>query len=404
MNDWLKCRRGPHKIVLVDDEEMVTRSLSTFLRIETDYEVVTFENPVSALDSVRSNPFDVVVSDFFMPEMNGLQFLKEVRQIRPEAPRIMLTGYADKENAIKAINEVDLFYYLEKPWDNDQLKLVIDNAVSSLDLNCLLREKIQELDRTLRDRDALSARDEKMQRELDLAKAVHSRLLPEPSGDLGGLALEVIYRPAMEVGGDFYSTIDLDRGRKAILLADIMGHGIQAALSTTLVKFAFDSLSQGSEGPVEILKKMNDILRQGLPGHCFVAAAVAVVEPEDRIITVGNAGLPHAQILRRYQEEVMSVPLNGMFLGFADEDLFRLDSQQKVELDSGDCLLLFTDGLTESADDQGRQFGEDEMIQVIRGSRDLSCREMLDNLVDDAIRFGQEQERDDITLLSLEAK
>ena len=93
-------------VMVVDDEEMVTKTLSTYLQLETDYEVLTFQSPQMALEQLRNKPVDLVISDFLMPEMDGLQFLGEVAKMHPNIARILLTGYADKENAIKAINEI----------------------------------------------------------------------------------------------------------------------------------------------------------------------------------------------------------------------------------------------------------------------------------------------------------
>ena len=117
------------KVMVVDDEEMVVTSLESFLTLETPYEVLTHTSPERALERLEERSVHVVVADFMMPEMDGIAFLKRVREKNPEATRILLTGYADKENAIRAINEAGLYHYLEKPWDNEHLKLVIRNGI-----------------------------------------------------------------------------------------------------------------------------------------------------------------------------------------------------------------------------------------------------------------------------------
>jgi DNA-binding NtrC family response regulator len=124
---------------------MVLQSIKSRLDLETDYTVQSFLSPREAIDQVKENEIDVVVSDYLMPEMDGITFLGKVREIRPEVPRIILTGYADKENAIKAINEVGLFHYIEKPWDNDNLLLVLRNGIEKKQLLRELQKKIQEI-------------------------------------------------------------------------------------------------------------------------------------------------------------------------------------------------------------------------------------------------------------------
>ena len=109
-------------ILLVDDEEMVLNSIKSFFAIESDYQLAAYTSPTQALQEIEQTHFDLVISDYLMPEMDGITFLAKVKEKRPLIPRILLTGYADKENAIKAINNVGLYQYIEKPWDNEDLQ------------------------------------------------------------------------------------------------------------------------------------------------------------------------------------------------------------------------------------------------------------------------------------------
>jgi DNA-binding NtrC family response regulator len=129
----------------VDDEEMVLTSIRAFLTLETDYTVHTFSDPERGADFLKTNRSDVVISDYLMPKMNGIQLLARAKEAQPETPRVLLTGHADKQSAIQAINEVNLFQYLEKPWDNAQLLLVINAAIERASLYRDLRDKITEL-------------------------------------------------------------------------------------------------------------------------------------------------------------------------------------------------------------------------------------------------------------------
>lgn len=138
-------------VVIVDDEEMVVASLQSFLTLETDYSVKTFTSVKEALEHIEGNDVDVVISDYLMPEMDGISFLAKVKEMKPEIPRIILTGYADKENAIKAINEVGLFQYIEKPWSNDDLLLILRNAIEKQMLMKRLDQKIVEINKAYSD-------------------------------------------------------------------------------------------------------------------------------------------------------------------------------------------------------------------------------------------------------------
>ena len=134
------------KVVVVDDEKIVTSAFKTLLKVEGFKDIHFYNNPKEALDFLRENIPDIVISDFLMPEMNGLEFLSEVNKIYPEVSKILLTGYADKENAIRAINEIGLYRYIEKPWDNDDLIINIKNGIERSYLLSELRKKISELE------------------------------------------------------------------------------------------------------------------------------------------------------------------------------------------------------------------------------------------------------------------
>ena len=132
-------------LLIVDDEEMVLTSLRSFLMLETEYELLTFTSSTEALEAAKTQTIDLVVSDYLMPDMTGIELLLGLKKLQPYATRILLTGYADKENAIKAINEVGLYQYVEKPWDNNELKLVIENGLERRFLMEKLEQKITEV-------------------------------------------------------------------------------------------------------------------------------------------------------------------------------------------------------------------------------------------------------------------
>lgn len=132
-------------VFIVDDEMMVTSSLQTMLSLETNHCVHSFNRPADALaDALRLRP-DVVVSDFSMPDMDGIQFLRRMKELLPESTLILLTGYADKESAIAAINSVGIYRYIEKPWDNEDLKISITNGLERSRLIGDLKQSVSEL-------------------------------------------------------------------------------------------------------------------------------------------------------------------------------------------------------------------------------------------------------------------
>ena len=161
------------KIVVVDDEKIVTSAFKTLFKVEGYSNIHLFNNPVEAIDFLKSDKPDLIISDFLMPQMNGLEFLTEAKKLHPEVSMILLTGYADKENAIKAINEIGLYKYIEKPWDNDDLLMNIRNGIERSHLLSDLREKIIELEAAKKQLEEYSLNLEKLvaERTSDLAQA-----------------------------------------------------------------------------------------------------------------------------------------------------------------------------------------------------------------------------------------
>ena len=133
-------------MLIVDDEEMVITSVRAYLQLETDYEIHGFTQPEQAIKHMENHQVDIAVSDYLMPKISGIQFLGRAKQLQPEASRVLLTGHADKHSAIQAINEVGLYQYVEKPWENAQLLLIIQNGIERARLLRELRQKVSELD------------------------------------------------------------------------------------------------------------------------------------------------------------------------------------------------------------------------------------------------------------------
>ncbi len=385
-------------IVLVDDEPMVTQALAAFLELETEYQIETFQDPRKAMEFLAQHQAHVVVSDFMMPGMNGLEFLAQVRELDPDIPRVLLTGYADKDNAIRAINEVGLFQYLEKPLDNDLLMLTLENAIGRRNLQSTLVQKIHELDQVLRQRDELDLRDKELQRELDWARTVQRKFLPEILPSPVGWDLEVIYQPAMAVGGDFYDFVPLAHGKGAIVVADSAGHGVQAALGTALLKFATSTLRGQDLQPGEIMAALNSVMYQGLPREIPVAAAVAVVDPASGVVQIVGGGLPMSLLLET-SGEVVVLPAKGLLLGLLDQNMYNPGKMVEIRLEPGQRLLMFSDGLTESQNAADVFYGEGPMQELLGELAAAPVSELAQRLAEAALSFGVPEYRDDLTLV-----
>ncbi|MBI9090534.1 MAG: response regulator [Desulfobacterium sp.] len=135
----------PSRILLLDDEKMVVDNIQDLIELETDHKVFPETSPFDALVTLDKNKVDLIITDFLMPEMNGIDFLIQAQKKDSDSTSIILTGYADKENAIRAINEVGIYQYIEKPWNNDDLLITIQNAVERGNLITELKQQYNEI-------------------------------------------------------------------------------------------------------------------------------------------------------------------------------------------------------------------------------------------------------------------
>lgn len=393
----------PASIVIVDDDELALTSLRTLFNLETEYAVTCFDDPLQACKELERSRADVVVSDYLMPGMNGIDLLKEVRRLQPEAARILLTGFADKENAIRAINEVGLYQYLEKPWDNEEILIVIRNAVQEKSLRQALAEKVKALDNLLWEHKELTERHGYLEREMEMAARVQQSLLPSRFPELEGFHIHSLYRPCHLVGGDYYDFAICQR-RVIILVSDVSGHGVQAALTSMLLKASFQDAAAKVSEPRELLAQMNSTLHRFLPAGMFVAAAFLWLDRQRRRILIANAGLPRPFLLGRSEQRIDEIPLTGIPLGmFEAGDPGGYDVRE-FELAPGDVLLVSTDGLGEIRRREDELFQDCQLRQALAELSGRNGSELIAGLMDQASRFSPNQPlTDDVTMLAVTA-
>jgi len=145
--------RDMYQVMLVDDEDYILKALKRTINMYTDWEVETYQDPREALRRARTTVFDAVITDYMMPEINGLELLQELRDIQPDTIRILLTGVIDIETVMSAINKAGAFRFIPKPWDDEQLLDNIREGLKFRDIlleNRILAETVREQRQTLR--------------------------------------------------------------------------------------------------------------------------------------------------------------------------------------------------------------------------------------------------------------
>jgi serine phosphatase RsbU (regulator of sigma subunit) len=211
-------------------------------------------------------------------------------------------------------------------------------------------------------------------------------LLPDVSRPVGEFGLTSLYWPCEGLGGDLYD-LAWRRDCAVLLVADVMGHGVEAALVTMLVKAAFQETAQTTGEPGELLPGMSARLRRMLPPRVYVAAAAARLELAGSEIRLANAGLPHPFLLHGGERTVEELHLEGRPLGLLDgRDSLR--PVRRVSLEAGDVLLLSSDGIGCIEGACGQCFEERRLRQVLAELAGQEGRSVVDRLAAQAVAFG----------------
>jgi serine phosphatase RsbU (regulator of sigma subunit) len=241
---------------------------------------------------------------------------------------------------------------------------------------------------------------ERVEQEMRVARRIQQASLPEEVPTIEGWQISPLYRPAREVGGDFYDFHPLPEGRLGLVVGDATGKGVPAALvmSTTCGMLQLAAQALDSSSPGEVLRQVNEALLTRIPLNMFVTCFYAILDPKSGNLTYANAGhdLPY---LHRGRGEAEELRARGMPLGLMPGMSYE---EKEIELDVGEGVFFYSDGLVEAHDPKGEMFGFPRLRELVaehaeEGSIGNFLMEELYSFVGD----GWEQE-DDITLLTLE--
>jgi serine phosphatase RsbU (regulator of sigma subunit)/predicted ester cyclase len=250
----------------------------------------------------------------------------------------------------------------------------------------------QRLEQEIRER-------ERVEQELRVARSIQQASLPEQVPQLEGWQITPFYRPAREVGGDFYDFLELEDGRLGLVVGDATGKGVPAALVMASARSMLRAIAQalGSTSPGDVLGRVNDALFIDIPANMFVTCFYAILDPKRASLSYANAGHDLPYLWRG--GEAVELRARGMPLGLMPGMSYE---EKEIELDSGEGVLFYTDGLVEAHDPKGEMFGFPRLRALI--AEHAEEKSLGDFLMEELYSFvgeGWEQE-DDITLLMLE--
>ncbi len=384
------------KILAVDDERFNLTLLKSCLKA-AEYEIVTCSNAVEALESFKQREFDVLLFDVLMPGIDGFELRKLVREIDPEVPIIFLTSLVDDLNTTM-LNQVSwdpYTYYINKSFSKKQLEVKIIQAAS-----------------VYRSRRELAAHYRKLESELALAGDLQKIILPDWCMLDENRIASMLYLPSSQVSGDIFEMFRLHDASYLVLIGDIAGHGVQAALYMSAVqsflKVAAASTPADKLEPHLLLNQLNQFFCNELGGGTYMTCLVGIIDFAAQEIcyqSAGHPGLIGCSPSRGTAFGLGDRNVGGFPIGWFDNVPYTIEGNIRCSFEADTILLGRTDGLfdvtnrdNESADEAGFM----ELLAELAGSGPavtlpFRVRRTL-------AQMGLDRNPDDVTLVALQKR
>jgi len=254
---------------------------------------------------------------------------------------------------------------------------------------------------------SLQVEKHRMDVDLGLARSVQMMLIPAKYPRLPGLDIDARYLPMQKLGGDLVDVLELADGRLAVIVADVSGKGVAASILMAICRTRLRHALDSHASPAAVLRDVNRGIRAEMPEDMFITAVVAVVDPGLNRITLARAG-HEAPLVGRLDPgtrtfHTEAIASRGMALGMAESRIFdgRIEDKS-LPFHPGDIFVLYTDGLTEAANEEGKEFSCARLMDAVRTLRAAPCLEMNAGILETVTRFcGRRKLRDDLTLVTV---
>jgi sigma-B regulation protein RsbU (phosphoserine phosphatase) len=361
-----------NRIVVIEDDPAIRSGLETTLRSES-YDVLTASDGEAGYRLVQEHQPDLVILDLLLPRMDGYEICSEIRRHGLATPILMLTAQDQELSRVHGF-DAGVDDYVTKPFS--------------------IRELLGRVRAILRRSEGRS--DLANQRELDRARQVQQRLLPAEIPQLAGFHIAGTWIPARITSGDYFDVFALDERAAAVCIADVCGKGMPAALLMSNLQAAVKSLATSAMRPRELCGQIDRLMRRNIAENGFISFFYAVLESQPKRMTYCNAG--HNPPILVFGEAVSRLECGGGLLGVFEPSPY---DEQQIQLRSGDHVLLYTDGVTESRNAAGEEFGEERLLDLVRGFESNNAAALADDVVVAARRFSHGRVEDDLTVVSI---
>ncbi|MBI3364733.1 MAG: SpoIIE family protein phosphatase [Ignavibacteriae bacterium] len=382
----------PIKMLVVDDEpdlELLIRQKFRKQIRENEYEFVFAQHGLAALAKMAEHPeINLILSDINMPEMDGLTLLSKIGELQnPALKAVIVSAYGDMENIRTAMNR-GAFDFVTKPIDFTDLEVTINKTIRQLHI----------IKQAMKEHEQLIA----FQQDLNIAARIQQSILPRtfpPFPDRKEFDIYATMVPAKEVGGDFYYFFFLDDDHLAVVVGDVSGKGIPAAIFMALSRTVLKAIASRVENPGECLRQVNEMLIPESDSAMFVTIFYAVLNTNTGEFTFSNGGHNPPYIVSTNGDvtplEYVGGPIIGKIPGLP------FDSTT-ITLKPGDAIFMYTDGVTEAMNPGKDLFEEPRLIECLSQGKDKQLTDLLQCIHTELKTFAAtEPQSDDITMLSL---
>ena len=396
------------RILVVEDDPVSAEIIRTFLLSE-GYEVTCSATGDDAWRLFEANPFRMVITDWKMPGLSGLELCRRIRESAGEQYSYIIMLTASTHNISGLAAGADDF--VTKPFDPDELRFRIRSGTRVLELEDRLGEQIHLAQQAHRDAEKVRSR---LQEELDAAASTQRSLLPVATNSESCVRFDWSFRPSADLGGDLFNVWKLSDNRCAFVIGDVCGHGVRPALLAVTLQYLMDPRYDHTPllwtgfatddscrvvPPVEVLSRLNRQFPMDMSTHRYFTMLYGIIEAETGVVRYSTAGHPPPLVIPRCGD-ISQLSGSGVPIGLHDKPDF---DEQTIVLSPGDRLLLFSDGLIESKCEEGYRSTTTKLLQCVEDARQLPTGELTRFLEGFAATAnGCCHPEDDVSILLLE--
>lgn len=384
--------------VLIAEDEVVSRRLLQSSLQRWGHDVVAAKNGAEAWTLFQADEFPIVISDWMMPEMDGLELIRRIRACRRSGYvyTILLTSRSHKEDLVEGMDSgADDF--LTKPFDRDELRVRLRAGQRVIELEAAILDSLENLAQAHK-------------REVEIgAKIQQTLLLGQPPRDLSGIQVAALTIPSQQIDGDFYDFFSHHGRLLDVLVGDVMGKGVPAALLGAAIKSQFlhalrHLVSQAGGAkfpePQEVVRMVHAaVTRQFIGLDFFATLCYARFDPAGHRVDFVDCGHTKTIQFRPRTQACEMLQGENVPLGVSERELYQ---QISAPFETGDLFFFYSDGLTEAQNEAGEFFGTDRLIELITASAELEPEALLQRVRASAVEFTRaESFADDLTCVAV---